>query len=63
VKQVIKKIKHNRAPGPDNINAEMIKLGEPGVPALLDAYMKLYPEHGWQRNWPHSWKTALYVLY
>jgi hypothetical protein len=38
IKQAIKRINNNRAPGPDNINGDFIEIDEP---ELIVKYMKL----------------------
>jgi hypothetical protein len=67
VKQAVKKLKNNRAPGPDDINAQMIKVREP---VLLDSVHKiishlwlavkpsLLPRMGRRHHMPHTKKKG-----
>jgi hypothetical protein len=60
VKQAIQKFKNNRTPGPDDINAEMIKVGEP---VLLDRIHKIISWVQLMEKLPPEWEEASYAPY
>jgi hypothetical protein len=60
VKQAIKKFKNNRTPGPDDINAEMIKAGKP---VLLDRIHKIISWVQLTEKLPPELEKASYAPY
>jgi hypothetical protein len=55
VKQAIKILKNNRAPGPDDINAETIKVGKP---VFLDRIYKIISCIWLTEKLPLEWKEG-----
>jgi hypothetical protein len=60
VSEAIKQLKNNRAPGPDNLNAELIKVAEP---TILERVYHIIIQTWKTEIYPRNGKKALFVQY
>jgi hypothetical protein len=56
VKQAIKRINNNRAPGPDNINGDLIKIDEP---ELIEKIHKVMSKVWKEEKLPEEWEEGV----
>ena len=58
VRDALKTLADNKAPGADNINIEMVKvLGEDSIKLLTVLLQEIWRT----RSWPSDWKHSVYV--